>query len=95
VRVLPHQAARIDAWRDAQPDKPGRPEAIRRLVDAGLSTAGGSEAPNKAATRKSAELAADTINKSAPRAERPRAKRRLIGGPEEFRGERADQPKKR
>lgn len=27
---------RLDAWRDAQPDQPGRPEAVRRLLDAAL-----------------------------------------------------------
>jgi hypothetical protein len=26
----------IDAWAERQPDKPGRPEAIRRLVQRGL-----------------------------------------------------------
>jgi hypothetical protein len=28
----------IDAWRDKQTDKPGRAEAIRRLVEMGLQT---------------------------------------------------------
>ena len=27
----------IDTWRTAQPDEPGRPEAIRRLVRKGLT----------------------------------------------------------
>jgi len=29
-------AARIDAWAQKQVDEPGRPEAIRRLIEAGL-----------------------------------------------------------
>lgn len=27
----------IDAWREDQPDKPSRPEAVRRLVEKGLN----------------------------------------------------------
>ena len=30
------QLEQIDRWRHAQPDKPGRSEAIRRLVEIGL-----------------------------------------------------------
>lgn len=37
VRLENAQLAQIDTWRDAQPDKPTRPEAVRRLVDKGLS----------------------------------------------------------
>ena len=36
VRVAPDQLARIATWIDEQPDKPSEPEAIRRLVEAGL-----------------------------------------------------------
>ena len=32
VRLQPDQLSKVDAWRDAQDDKPTRPEAIRRLV---------------------------------------------------------------
>jgi hypothetical protein len=32
VRLPPDQLARIDAWANAQPDLPGRPEALRRLA---------------------------------------------------------------
>lgn len=38
VRVPPSQLASLDAWREAQPDKPSRPEAVRRLVEKGLSS---------------------------------------------------------
>jgi hypothetical protein len=37
VRLLPGQAAAVDRWRKAQSDKPGRPEAIRRLIDMALA----------------------------------------------------------
>lgn len=36
VRVQPEMAKEIDDWRRKQDDLPGRPEAIRRLVEIGL-----------------------------------------------------------
>ncbi|MEP7240577.1 MAG: hypothetical protein ABI697_06805 [Devosia sp.] len=36
VRMPPDQLARLDKWVKAQPDKPSRPEAVRRLVDRSL-----------------------------------------------------------
>ena len=40
IRLLPfvwrRRCAKLDAWAAQQPDLPGRPEAIRRLVELGL-----------------------------------------------------------
>jgi len=36
VRVQPEMAKHLDDWRRKQDDLPGRPEAIRRLVELGL-----------------------------------------------------------
>lgn len=36
VRVQPDMAKMLDDWRRKQDDLPGRPEAIRRLVELGL-----------------------------------------------------------
>jgi hypothetical protein len=36
VRVQPDMAKQLDDWRRKQADLPGRPEAIRRLVEIGL-----------------------------------------------------------
>ncbi len=36
VRLSPEQAKALDDWRRVQEDLPGRPEAIRRLVELGL-----------------------------------------------------------
>lgn len=36
VRVQPDMAKQLDDWRRKQDDLPGRPEAIRRLVELGL-----------------------------------------------------------
>lgn len=44
VKMLPNQAARLDAWIASQPDKPRRAEAIRRLVDVALGVAPGNVA---------------------------------------------------
>jgi hypothetical protein len=36
VRIQPEMAKQLDDWRRKQDDLPGRPEAIRRLVEIGL-----------------------------------------------------------
>ncbi|KRP85830.1 hypothetical protein AOQ72_04090 [Bradyrhizobium yuanmingense] len=36
VRIQPDMAKELDDWRRKQDDLPGRPEAIRRLVEIGL-----------------------------------------------------------
>jgi hypothetical protein len=36
VRVQPDMAKLLDDWRRRQDDLPGRPEAVRRLVELGL-----------------------------------------------------------
>lgn len=36
VRLTPDQLAALDAYIEKQKDSPGRPEAIRRLVERGL-----------------------------------------------------------
>lgn len=36
VRIQPDMAKALDDWRRRQDDLPGRPEAIRRLVQIGL-----------------------------------------------------------
>lgn len=38
VRLQPELAAPLDEWRRQQQDLPSRAEAIRRLVEIGLST---------------------------------------------------------
>jgi hypothetical protein len=36
LRLYPDLEKRLDAWASKQPDKPSRPEAIRRLIDMAL-----------------------------------------------------------
>ena len=96
VRLLPDQAARLDRWRKALAHRPGRPEAIRRLLEQNLP--GRPRAPRHSGAHKASELAAETIeelaDRSRPASEHARAKGRLIHGPKEFRDIRADQPKR-
>jgi hypothetical protein len=97
VRLLPDQATRLDKWRGAQADRPGRPEAIRRLVERALSKSALSGPPNKETARKASNMAAREIENlgdmSQPLEEQQRRKRTLIRGPKEFRDMRTDQPK--
>jgi hypothetical protein len=99
--MLDAPLAALDFWIDKQkePDL-SRPEAIRRLVDLGL-TAGTKASPSQqlraARADRAKELAAKTIEKiidpAAPPEERTERRRRLTKGPPEFREARVDQPK--
>ena len=90
LRLYPELEKKIDAWASKQQDKPSRPAAIRRLVEAAL---GGAPAPgpkSKGSARLAANLAAreidQLVDKAATGEERASRKRRLIAGPKEFRG---------
>src|SRR5271166_2861783 len=37
LRLYPELERRVDQWASRQPDKPGRPEAIRRLIEIALT----------------------------------------------------------
>ena len=97
LRLYRDLEQRIDAWAKGQADRPGRPEAIRRLLEQALPTAAQS-APAKG-RRKAADLAGRAIDtlgdQTATVEERAHRKRRLIKGPHEFRDVRGDQPKKK
>jgi hypothetical protein len=103
VRIQPEMLGTLDGWRRKQHDLPGRPEAIRRLVELGLLANGPGEKkarePGSRAKRaaKAADMAGQKIDQlgdmSAPDEERAQRKRRLIKGPSEFREMRGDAPK--
>jgi hypothetical protein len=97
--MSPQTLAEVDRWAKAQADKPDRSEALRRLVDAGLSrTAPAAPISPKTAARAS-KLAAQEIDRvgdaSASSQERESRKRRLLKGPGEFRDLRRDHPGKK
>ena len=95
--LLPSELlARVDRWAASQQDDPSRPEAIRRLVELGLTVTQRAGAHARRAT-KAAELASREIDRlsdpSATDEERKLRKRRLIKGPKEFRDLPRNRPK--
>jgi len=96
VRVSVEALQILDDWRRKQDDLPGRPEAIRRLVELGL-TVKMKPKQSVAALERAKELDAMTIDRlvdpAAAAEEKASRKRRLLKGPEEFREVRVDRPK--
>lgn len=99
VRMQPTQLRALDHWiaDQAQPF-PSRPEAIRRLVELGLSVdKPQAETPARISAR-AKRLAGRAIDgladQQASTGEQADRKRDLLGGPEEFRNVRVDHRKK-
>jgi Arc/MetJ-type ribon-helix-helix transcriptional regulator len=100
VRLPEGLTAKVDRW--AEEHEASRSEAIRRLVEIGLSKP--SHQPrvlstSKQAAARAAELAAKAIDKQSDPSltpeERTTRKRKLIEGPSPFRDARVDRAKKR
>jgi hypothetical protein len=93
VRLLDDPLSNLDTWIAKKESDLSRPEAIRRLVELGLTVK--TAAVTRAA--RAVELAAKAIDKMAdPTAhpqERDQRRRRLTKGPEDFREVRVDGPK--
>jgi hypothetical protein len=101
VRLLEDPLSNLDVWitKQKEPDL-SRPEAIRRLVELGLTVKTPARPVSKPDRRlRAAELAAKAIDKivdpAAPPEERAQRRRRLTKGPEEFREVRVDRPEKK
>jgi Arc/MetJ-type ribon-helix-helix transcriptional regulator len=86
----------IQAWSDKH-DAASRSEAIRRLVELGLTVKKAAKQPSPARAARAKDLATKTIEKiidpDAPPEERAQRKHRLTKGPSEFREDRVDLPK--
>jgi hypothetical protein len=98
VRLGPDHAVRLDRWRKRLTGSPGRPEAMRRLIEQALPSLSRASRRSRVSADNASKLAAKIerlTDKSRPLTERARAKRRLIHGPKEFRAIRADQPKQK
>src|SRR4051794_33469142 len=94
VRLHDAQLTALDQWRGLQQDV-SRPEAIRRLVELGLTAAnprlrGAHKGADKAKAL-AGEQVERMIDRSTPEEERQKRKRRLTKGPSEFRDIRNDQ----
>jgi hypothetical protein len=97
-RADPVIRASIVRWAENQPDMPTLSEAIRRLVEMGLTVETSARPVSKHGRGlRAQELATKAIEKiidpSAPTEERAQRQRRLLKGPEEFREARVDRPK--
>jgi hypothetical protein len=98
MRLSDEFIAKVDAWAEKQDDQPGRTEAIRRLVELGLTvkTRSAPSERQRAALADLASKAIDGLTAGTPdNNEKASRKRRLIKGPEEFREVRVDLPKAR
>jgi hypothetical protein len=94
-RADPVIRAEIVRWAEKQPDMPSLSEAIRRLVELGLSVKASARPVSRPGPLlRAAELAAKAINKMGDRSadpdERARRRSRLTKAPEEFREVRID-----
>src|SRR4051812_10690837 len=96
VRMQPASLRALDAWLANQPDRPTRPEAIRRLVELALAVEGPPKIPVPATRQRdrAAFLAAATLDKhsdaTATEEERGSRRTRLLKGPSSFRDVRKD-----
>jgi hypothetical protein len=97
VRMTADALKLLDDWRRLQDDLPGRPEAIRRLVEIGLAVGAKQKQTTAATADRAKELASKALDSltagAANNDEKASRKRRLITGPEEFREVRVDRPK--
>ena len=99
VRLLDEPLAALDGWIARQKDSDlTRPEAIRRLIELGLTVKTPARPTSKPGRRlRAQELATKAIEKiidpAAPPEEQAQRRRRLTKGPTEFREARVDQPK--
>jgi hypothetical protein len=88
---------KIDHWATQQEDQPSRSEAIRRLVERGLTVRPKAKQPSPAHATRAKELARTAIEKmsdgTAHPEEQAQRRQRLTKGPLEFREGRIDQPK--
>jgi Arc/MetJ-type ribon-helix-helix transcriptional regulator len=98
IRLPEDLRVRVETWATKQRDTPSRSEAIRRLVEMGLASAGAAKPRNnKKSAAKAAGMAGAMVDylgdQSAPADVREKRKRRLLKGPSEFREMRTDLPK--
>jgi hypothetical protein len=96
VRLPTVLTAAVDKW--AEKHDANRSEAIRRLVELGLTIKTSRKPGSGHGLRlRAQELATNAIEKiadsSAPPEEQAQRRRRLVKGPEEFREARLDRPK--
>jgi hypothetical protein len=98
-RAEPAIRAKVVRWAENQPDNPTLSEAIRRLVELGLTVKTKGRQSSEGQKLRAREMAGKAIDKmtdttAAPDDQATR-KRRLLKGPEEFRAVRVDRPNRK
>ena len=95
IRLSDEFLEKIDGWAAKQEDRPGRSEAIRRLVELGLAvrTRSVPSERQRAALEDLASKEIDSLAVEAPDDEKASRKHRLLKGPKEFREMRVDRPR--
>jgi hypothetical protein len=96
-RASPTMRASVVRWAENEPDNPSLSEAIRRLVELGLTVKTRQKQSTPARSERANDLAAKIIDTFSTEAagveETANRKRRLLTGPEEFRDVRVDRLK--
>lgn len=99
VRLPPEIGSAVDEWAVSQDDKLNRSEAIRRLVEIGLTVKARSKQPSRERSGRAHEAAGKQLDRladqSASAEERANRKSQLLKGPHEFRSVRVDHPRKK
>jgi hypothetical protein len=98
VKLSPKLGVAVDKWASSQDDVPTRAEAIRRLVEIGLTAKArptqGSPARSETASAMASNQLDRLVDQSASAEQQANRKRRLLKGPEEFQSVRVDRVKK-
>jgi hypothetical protein len=100
LRLPPDDLAAVDAWiaKRKEPDL-SRPEAIRRLVELGLTVKTKDRPKGEHPRQRAREMAGNAIDKMTDTTASPNhqagRKQRLIKGPEEFQELRVDRPRRK
>jgi hypothetical protein len=99
IRLSAELRLTVDQWAERQEDNPSRSEAIRRLVELGLTVKTKARTKNEGQKRRAREMAGETIDEMADNTANQEAqasrKRRLLKGPEEFQDARIDRSTKK
>jgi hypothetical protein len=94
VRLPPELGGAVDKWAALQDDTPTRSEAIRRLVEVGLTVKARSKQSPRVRAEAAKAMASDQldqlVDRSASAEQQANRTRRLLKGPEEFQSVRVD-----
>ena len=94
IRFPPKLRGAVTKWAEKQADAPKISEAVRRLVEAGLTVNAAPKQSSDDQKARAKQMAGGTIDRmadtSATTNDQENRKRRLLKGPEEFRNVRID-----